>query len=99
MISNEQIKILGLELWQLNDIEVWAGHSFDEIVSEALKQTGLTKEELLDGPFRLLPPQWDKELIIDVDAKYSPRYTYRNYLEKCLDEGVEFPCLWSSTEY
>ena len=100
-LSDKLEKKGGFEIWQINEIEAWAGHDFEEIVQAAMEQTGLPRDEvLMDGSYYKIPSsKWDGLTIAEVDEKYQPRYTYSNYLLKLCDEGQDFPCIFSSTEY
>lgn len=98
MLSDKQVKDSGIRFWQLNDCEVYAGFEFNETVEFAMELTGTSREELLDYPHEIR--QIDKYMVIEYDTKYQPQYTYRNYLEKILDEGdMNFPQMWTTTEY
>lgn len=96
MLTDKQIEELGIKFFQLNDYEVWVGKDIESIV-KAVKDD--YDSDLYDDPKELPMSIIDSDTIIDIEEKYQPRYTYRNFLEKLIDEGVTFPYLFSSTEY
>lgn len=98
MLTDKEIRDAGINLWQLNDIETWAGFSLEETILHAVKETGVPREELVESPRKIPLEKWDSLLVIE-EGPYMPRYTYRNSLEKSLNEGVELPFLFASTEY
>jgi hypothetical protein len=97
----KQFNEIGLEVWQLNDVETWIGFGKESIIKGAVKQTGVPEDELVDKD--VLKNEhyttWDKKYIEDWDAPYQPRYTFTNYINMIINEGVEFPCLLCGTEY
>jgi len=96
---NEKHIDVGIQVWQLNDVEVWVGWSIAEISKEAVRQSGLPWEDVVDSP-RIIPrSEWDRLMVMDTDAKYRPRYTYSNMIMKDVLENVEMPYMLASTEY
>lgn len=89
----------GIEIWQLNDAEVWVGWGFEEIVNGAVKQTGVSREEYLDSPTKITRDRWDKIMVADYDSDFQPRYTYSNMIMKDILDNVEMPYCISTTEY
>ena len=89
----------GIEIWQLNDIDIWVGWGFDDIVKGALKQTGVPRDELLDSPYKVTRDKWDKTLVADYDADYQPRLTYSNMIMKDILTNVSVPYCMASAEY
>ena len=88
-----------IEIWRINDVEVWVGFSITDIKNEVLKQYGEPIDQILENPNKIPRSEWDKTYIIDPDDPYEPRYTYSNMLMKLIIENQKLPFLLSTTEY
>jgi len=94
-----ELSEIGYEIWRLNDIEYWCGFNYEEIVKAAVEQTGVPRDELLDGPWKLGEFNWDKFTVTLDDEPFQPKYTFTNYINMLCEQGQEFPCMLCSEEY
>tara|TARA_R110000803_G_C11989469_1_gene321839 strand:+ start:3861 stop:4166 length:306 start_codon:yes stop_codon:yes gene_type:complete len=101
MLTDKEIEETGLEIWQLNETETWIGHGLEDIKKGALKQTGISPDELFDDVKRVPVSSWSKIFITEQDEEYSPMYSYRNYFQKLLEKepNLEYPFCLASTEF
>jgi hypothetical protein len=87
-----------MKVFRLNDVEWWAGSSLEEVIEEATKITGVSREDLTDSDTRELT---EKELddLIFFNPVANVKISFREELNRRVQENETFPCFFASSEY
>lgn len=88
-----------IEMWRYCDTEIWVGFSLDEIISEIQEITGFTSAEVFKDMEKLSREDWDREMVVDTETHFQPRYTLSNQLARDMMNGVHIPYCLSTTEF
>lgn len=89
----------GIQVYELNDMEWWAGRSKEETIEAALKYWGMKREEAFDS---FNPVDDVHEMDLDASkvninedcAPEGPIITYRENIKLELAKGTTFPCFF-----
>lgn len=86
-----------IKVFNLNDIEWWAGESLEACVEEAMRQSGLPRDEVLQDGYGDELPQaaLEKLRFHDEDAERS----FAEQLQREIAAGTKFPCMFAATEW
>lgn len=86
-----------IKIFRLNDCDWYAGNNLEDCINEAIKQTGLTREEVVDNPSELTDNDMEK-CHLQEEGKID-KLTFREALDDLIEDNVTFPCFFASTEY
>jgi len=82
-----------MKVFSLNDYEWYAAETLEEAIAAEMKDTGLPRDEVVDGfEGELTEEQMDTLRYHDEDGQSR---TFREHLQRMQEEGVEFPCLFA----
>lgn len=91
-----------IKIFEINDTEWWAGDCTPEqMLIEVILEYGSTHEEVT-GDINILPRELtdhELNLLVFEDESMEVRRSYREQLQKMIDDGETFPCLFATTEY
>lgn len=86
-----------IKIFRLNDCDWYAGNNLEDCINEAIKQTGLTREEIVDSPSELSDADMEKHHLHEEDK--TDKFTFRKSLDELIENNTVFPCFFASTEY
>lgn len=93
---------MAIKVFRVNDYEWWAGESAEEVLAACMKESGLSADEVCDGPDNIPEQLSDKtmnSLMYLDDQKLNKKVTFATALKHMIKEGVSFPCLFAATDY
>lgn len=74
-----------IEIWEVFEMDIYAGFSKDEIIEGIIKDGNDSPET---GDMKKIPrSEWAKKLIVNFEEPYQPRYTYEQTLCMMIDKG------------
>lgn len=86
-----------IKVFRLNDCDWYAGETLEDCINEAIKQTGLTRDEIVDGSDELSDNDLEK---YHLQEEYKiDKLTFREALDELIENNTVFPCFFASTEY
>lgn len=96
-----------IRVFQMNDMEWWAGEGTpEEMLAAYMAETGVSREEATDDPDGLPSPLTDEEMesemMVETDDDDQPtgrKTSFRAVLDGMIASGQKFPCLFACTEY
>lgn len=96
-----------IKVFKINDYDWYAATSLEEAIACSMEYSGLTLEEAYDKDVaRECDPEdwmWDCEPSelggLTEEEKQKHKITFREFIQRCKDNGEEFPCAVASTEY
>lgn len=97
------------KVWSFNDCEWWVGYELEPTIAEAMKQTGVTRAELLeDDPPQELTPEALFRLVFTTEVpdtkipqqRTDMRTTFQAELDRRVREEPDtIPGIFASTEF
>lgn len=84
-----------IKLFEMDEQETWAARTREEAIEEFKKHSDLDDESTVR---EITDNEMDSRKIIDCETNKEIG-TYREYLQKMIDAGDEFPCLFSVSEW
>jgi hypothetical protein len=86
-----------IKVFQLDDVEWWAGNSLEDCLKEARKHAGQESyEDAEELAGQLSDSEMQRLKFVDEDGT---RCTFEERLRDLVAEGVQFPCLFAATEW
>ena len=93
----------GIQVYEMNDMEWWAGPDKESTIEAALKEWGMSREEAFD---RFNPVENVCEMDLDKNtvninedcAPEGPIISYRENLRLELAKGTKFPCFFAGDD-
>lgn len=86
-----------IKIFKLNEYDYYAGETLEDCIIHYMKETGLSREEAVDEPYKLHDNVLDFLKFKDEDS--GEVKTFREELEQKIRDEVEFPCLFASAEF
>ncbi len=77
-----------LKIFQLNEYEAWYGPDFESVIVEAVRQTGVQREELLDGAHEILYEDYKDRILLCDENDPDNGLKIPEVLEKLSGIGV-----------
>lgn len=92
-----------MKVYQLNDCDWYAGADMESAIQCALEMTGIDRSDYLDERLHELTDGEMNRLKISFDETREYQdgecLTFRQALNKMVEDGATFPCFFASTEY
>ena len=89
-----------IKVYALNDFEWWAGPSLESCIREAMHQTGLVRDEVVEDSREVSREELEQMTIHPDCSDLDPddAITGAKWLAVLKNSGEKFPCLFSTTE-
>jgi len=91
------VRCRDINIFQIDDYAWVAAETFDEALEWYLQYTGTTKEECGDSDECELTHEDTKRFIFVEDS--GKKKTFKKKLKQMIKQGVQFPCLFASSEF
>jgi len=89
-----------VKVYQLNEYDWWAGYSLESVKKAYIKETGVPEEEAFMDEGEVSDEAMDRfKYWGGEDNLYDYPITFREELQHMIDQGIEFPCFFATTEY
>ena len=89
-----------MKVFRINDYEWYAAETLDEAIAEAVRMSGLPADEAADDPVEITEKEMDQLTFFDdmSDPESSQTRSFREQLQKMIDDGTKFPAYFAGTE-